>query len=88
MRTMLEDMVDELLDIEGDVIINGITFNRSAILKEMDPIAYRELMLQLADEHISDLQDDLDFLIESDIDGEHYDEIDELKARIRDLESI
>jgi hypothetical protein len=85
---MLEDMVDEFLDIEGDVIIRGITFNRSAILKEMDPIAYRELTLQFADEHISDLQHDLDFLIESDIDGEHYDEIDELKARIRNLENI
>lgn len=88
MRTMLEDMVDELLDIEGDIIIRGITFSRSSILKEMDPIAYRELMLQLADQHISDLQDDLDFLIESDIDGEHYDEIDDLKSRIRELEGI
>jgi len=88
MRTMLEEMVDDFLDIEGDVIIYGISFSRSAILKEMDPIAYRDIMLSMADEHISDLQDDLDFLIESDIDGEHYDEIDELKARIRDLESI
>ena len=88
MRKMLEEMVDDFLDIEGDVIIYGISFSRSAILKEMDPIAYRDIMLSMADEHISDLQDDLDFLIESDIDGEHYDEIDELKARIRDLESI
>lgn len=88
MRTMLEDMVDELLDIEGDVIINGITFSRSAILKEMDPIAYRELMIDIADAHISDLKDDLEFLIDSDIDGEHYDEIDDLKSRIRELEGI
>ena len=88
MRNMLEDMTDELLDMEGDVIISGVTFSRSAILKEMDPIAYREVMLGLADAHISDLNDDLEFLIDSDIDGEHYDEIDDLKSRIRELEGI
>jgi hypothetical protein len=88
MRKMLEDMVDELLDIEGDIIIRGIPFSRSSILKEMDPIAYRELMIDMADAHISDLNEELEDLIYSDIDGEHYDEIDELKARIRELEGI
>ena len=68
--------------------IAGITFSRSAILKEMDPIAYREIMLEMADSHIEDLKSDLEFLQDSDIDGEHYDEIDDLKSRIRELERI
>ena len=88
MIDMLEEMVDELLDMEGDVIIAGVTFNRSAILKEMDPIAYRELCIDMADTHIEDLKSDLEYLIDSDIDGEHYDEIDDLKSRIRELEGI
>ena len=29
-------------DIEGDIIIAGITFSASDILKELDPIAYNE----------------------------------------------
>ena len=88
MREMLQEMVDELLDMEGDVVIAGITFSRSAILKEMDPIAYREIMLEMADSHIEDLKSDLEFLQDSDIDGEHYDEIDDLECRIRELEGI
>ena len=88
MREMLQEMVDELLDSEGDVVIAGITFSRSQILKELDPIAYREIMLEMADSHIEDLKSDLEFLQDSDIDGEHYDEIDDLKSRIRELEGI
>ena len=88
MREMLQEMVDEMLDMDGDVVIAGITFSRSYILKELDPIAYREIMLEMADSHIEDLKSDLEFLQDSDIDGEHYDEIDDLKSRIRELEGI
>ncbi len=88
MREMLEEMVDELLDSEGDVVIGNLTFSRSQIVKELDPIAYREIMLEMADAHIEDLKSDLEFLQDSDIDGEHYDEIDDLKSRIRELEGI
>ena len=42
-REMVEDMVDEMLDADGQVItVAGITYVPSQILKEMDPIAYNE----------------------------------------------
>ena len=88
MREMLQEMVDELLDSEGDVVIAGITFSRSQILKELDPIAYSEIMLEMADSHIEDLKSDLEYLENADISGEHYDEIDDLKSRIRELEGF
>ena len=81
---MLKEMVDELLDMDGDIVIAGVTFSRSAILKEMDPIAYRELCIDMADAHIEDLQDELDCLDEV----EDFDEVEDLKARIKELESI
>ena len=45
MRTLstaesLEEAFCEAMDQEGPVTILGITFDRSYILKEMDPIAY------------------------------------------------
>jgi hypothetical protein len=36
----LEGAFCDMLDEQGDVVICGITFSRSAILKDMDPIAY------------------------------------------------
>ena len=41
-RTMYEayERFDDMLDESGPVIIAGIEFSPSAILKEMDPIAY------------------------------------------------
>ena len=38
----LESLLDELLDEEGTVEVAGIEFYPSQILKELDPIAYRE----------------------------------------------
>ena len=38
-ETVIE-MYNEYLDLDGTININGITFYRSDILKEMDPIAY------------------------------------------------
>jgi len=39
MRDMIEEMVDELLDMEGTVEVAGSVFSRSAILRELDPTA-------------------------------------------------
>jgi len=36
----LEDIADDFLDEQGEVVIAGITFNCSYILKELDAIAY------------------------------------------------
>jgi hypothetical protein len=88
MIDMIEEMLDERLDAQGPVIIAGLTFDRSAIIREMDPIAYREMCCNLADTMIDDLRSELEFLKEEDVDGEHYDEIDDLEFRIRELESI
>ena len=83
MRKMIEQMVDEMLDADGQVItIVGITFLPSQILKEMDPIAYGMAIDDYIDSQIEDLQYDLERLDE-DADAE---EIEDLKARIEELE--
>jgi len=41
---------DEILDdCEGEIMIAGVLFSPSYILKELDPIAYREGVLSLID---------------------------------------
>ena len=88
MRDMIEEMVDDLLDCDGDVVIGNLTFSRSQIVKRLDPVAYSDMCSDMADAHIDDLKDELEYLKDSDIDGEHYDEIDDLQSRIRELEGI
>ena len=84
MRDMLEEMVDEMLDMDGDVVIAGVTFSRCYILKQLDPTAYRTLCIDMADSHIEDLQSDLDCLDPV----EDFDEYEELKSRIDELSGI
>ena len=81
MREMILDMVDDILDSEGDVKIGNLTFSRSAILREMDPVAYRSACVDIADSLISDLQDELDST-------DDQEEKDEIQERIDMLESI
>jgi len=76
------EMVDELLDSEGDVIIGSLTFSRSDIVKRLDPIAYREICNDVVSSQIDDLQYDLDRL-DPELDA---DEIADIKERIEDLE--
>jgi hypothetical protein len=83
MRSMIEEAVDELLDCDGQVItVAGITFLPSEILKKMDPIAYGIAIDEFIDSQIEDLQYDLERLNEE-TDAE---EIEDLKARIEELE--
>jgi len=84
MRDELEDMVNEMLDMNGDITIAGVTFSRSYILRKLDPIAYRELCIDMADAHLEDLRDDLSRLDPI----TDFDEVEELKARIAELESV
>ena len=42
MKRLVEDFNYYFDDIHGDVVLAGITFSPSDILKEMDPIAYNE----------------------------------------------
>jgi hypothetical protein len=76
------EIVDELLDSEGDVVIGNLTFSRSDIVKRLDPIAYREICNDVVSSQIEDLQYDLDRL-DPEVDA---DEIADIKERIEDLE--
>jgi hypothetical protein len=84
MRDMIEEMVDELLDSDGPVIVAGMPFNASAILREMDPTAYRLMYSDIADILISDLQYELDGL-DPEVDA---DEIADIQDRIDALERL
>lgn len=44
-----EEMFCQLLDEEGEIKICGVSFLRSEIIKEIDPIAYREAFMNYLD---------------------------------------
>ena len=79
MREMILEMVDELLDSEGDVKIGNLTFSRSQIVKELDPIAYRMMVNDILDSHIADLQYDLEREDDEEERQAIQDQIDELE---------
>lgn len=58
-KQAIYDVVDEMLDMDGPVMIGGIQFYRSDILRKMDPIAYREVAINIVNAQIDDLLDDL-----------------------------
>lgn len=82
MRDFVTEMVDELLDSEGEVKIGNLTYSRSQILKNVDPIAYREVCLEVVNSEIENLQYDLDRL-DPELDAE---EVEDYKERIAALE--
>jgi hypothetical protein len=81
---MIQEMVDEMLDMDGDINIAGNIFTRSDVLKSLDPTAYRILCIDTADALIEDLQYDLDRLDPV----EDFDEVQDLKERIAELSDI
>ena len=82
MRKDILEMVDELIDSDGQVLIGNLVFNRSDIVRKMDPTAYRIMVCEVVDSMIEDLQYDLDRL-DPEVDAE---EIADLQERIADLE--
>ena len=80
-RDDILEMVDEMLDMDGPVMIGSLEFSKSEILKRMDPIAYREVCIDLIDSHISDLQYDLER-------SDDEEEIVWLKEQIEELEDF
>ena len=78
---MIIEMVDELLDAEGDVVIGNLTFSRSEIVKRLDPVAYREIALDIVNSHIEDLEYDLERTDDDD-------EIEAIKESIAELEDF
>ena len=57
---MIIEMIDEMLDCDGDVIIGNLTFSRSQIVKRLDPTAYRMMALDIVNSQIEDLNYDLE----------------------------
>jgi hypothetical protein len=84
MRDFVTEMVDELLDSEGEVKIGNLTYSRSYILKNVDPIAYREVCLEVVNSEIENLQYELDRL-DPETDA---DEVEDYKVRIAALEEF
>ena len=84
MRDFVTEMVDELLDSEGEVKIGNLTYSRSYILKNVDPIAYREVCLEVVNSEIENLQYELDRL-DPETDA---DEVEDYKERIAALENF
>jgi len=82
MRDFVTEMVDELLDSEGEVFIGNLCYSRSEILKSVDPIAYREVCLEFVNSEIENLQYELDRL-DPETDA---DEVEDYKERIAALE--
>ena len=75
------EMVDEMLDADGPVMVGNLTFYRSDIVKRLDPIAYREIALDIVNSHIEDLQYDLER-------SDDEDEIAAINEQIAELEDF
>ena len=80
----ITEMVDEVLDSEGEVKIGNLLFSRSRIVRELDPTAYRIMLVEFADAEIENLQYDLDRL-DPEVDA---DEIADIRERIEQLENV
>lgn len=81
-RNDITEMVDEMLDEQGDVEIGNLSYSRSQVLRLVDPIAYRMTVNEMIDSLISDLEYDIDCL-DADDDVE---EIEEIHVRIAELQ--
>ena len=75
------EMVDELIDGDGPVMIGNLTFYRSDIVKRLDPVAYREICLDIVNSQIEDLQYDLER-------SDDEDEIAAINEQIAELEDF
>jgi len=75
------EMVDEILDMDGPVMIGNLTFSRSQIVKRLDPVAYREICLDIVNSQIEDLQYDLDR-------SDDEEEREAIKEQIAELEDF
>ena len=84
MRNAILDMVDEMIDGDGDVRIGTLTFQRSTILRECDPTAYRIMVNEVIDTMIEDFEYDIDRL-DPELDA---DEIADIHVQIAELQEF
>jgi hypothetical protein len=80
-RDEIMEMVDDVLDLDGPVVIGTLEFSKSQILKRLDPIAYRQACIDYVNSHIEDLQYDLER-------SDDEDEISWIQDQIADLEDF
>ena len=78
------EMIDEMLDMDGPVVIGNLTFYKSDIVRRLDPVAYREMVCDITDSMIEDLEYDLERL-DPEVDAE---EIADIRERIEALENV
>ena len=78
------EMIDEMLDMDGPVVIGNLTFYKSDIVRRLDPVAYREMVCNITDSMIEDLEYDLERL-DPEVDAE---EIADIRERIEALENV
>jgi hypothetical protein len=81
-RNDITEMVDEMLDEQGDIEIGSLSYSRSQVLRSVDPIAYRLTVNEMIDSLISDLEYDIECL-DADDDAE---DIEEIHVRIAELQ--
>ena len=84
MREDILDMVDELLDSDGEVQIGNLLFSRSRIVKELDPTAYRIMVNEIIDSRIEDLEYDIQHLDEE-LDADEIADIHVMIAELQDF---
>lgn len=65
----LKEMFDEFLDEPGSIRIVGIDYDRSRILKEVDPIAYRETFFAFIDGEYDELEIPWEVYVDNDKNG-------------------
>jgi hypothetical protein len=82
MRNEILEMVDDLIDSDGEVVIGNLIFSRSDIVRKLDPTAYRIMVLEVVDSLIEDLEYDIDRLDPED----DADEIADIHVRIVELQ--
>lgn len=78
------DMVDEMIDCDGEVKIGNLLFSRSEIVKRLDPTAYRIMVTEIVDSRLEDLEYDLERL-DPDTDA---DEVEFVRKQIRELQDF
>lgn len=84
MRDDILDMVDEMLDMDGDVKIGNLSFSKSQIVKELDPTAYRMMVNDIIDSRIEELEYEIQCMDE-DLDA---DEIADIHVMIAELQEF
>ena len=67
-EAMAIDQYDEILDMDGPVLVGGLEFLPSRIIRELDPVAYRCGMADYMDDCDQEIVDDNDPRLDEELD--------------------